>query len=168
MKLKNIALRVTVLLLLGFVFPSCEHNDNFWIRGELDRGDTFYTRNGGLIERSFIVDDRDLYFETNRFKDIDDLRFLGNDEIVLTVSRNYIHELWLNVDGTRVEVVFDDLRGSESFYGGEVARFMRTVVDQVRLNGYAKINVYAENYDYINNIQLDIQLFADIEAYVRD
>lgn len=160
---------ILIVILLGLIFSSCdEDSHSYWTTGTLEKRETYYTDREGLITRSFEIDERDIYPD-GRFRSIEDINFDGDESIILTVgNRAIIDKLWLSVDGTNVKVFFENLTRSKEFYDGDVARFMSVVVDQMRRNGYVRINVDAENIDWERNIQLDIELFAELKVYVRD
>ncbi len=161
MRLKNIRIIILVLL-IGIGFASCE--EYRWVGGYLDRKTTVYTDNRGIIYESFRVDERDLFL--NRSGSIDDLRFVGNDELRLDINTfGRVSNLFLHIDGTDVELYFKSVVGNNDYYGGDVEHFMSVVVEEIRRRGFVTINVDGESQTA--GLPLDIQMLADVEAYVR-
>lgn len=166
MKLKNFGL-LSIFILLTFAFSSCIDEDYKWLNGWLDKKATFYTSRG-IIDDAFRVDVNNIYFENERFDGIEDIKIYGNDEIGLTVRSNHILDrVILNVDGTNADVRVSGVNGHIVGTGRDVEIFMDALIDQIYRYGYAVVNVYGENLRGVSDIQLDIQLFVDLEVYVR-
>ena len=103
MSFKRISL-VSIIVLLTIVFSSCHEDDYYsWEKGILERNEQFYTDTYGEIRKSFTIDDRDIRVEGPSFMSIEDFRPRDGSETLLYVKNGgWIDELFLEVEGTRI------------------------------------------------------------------
>lgn len=169
MSFRRISL-VSIIVLLTIVFSSCHEDRDYysWREGALQRVEELVAERDGYINRFFIIDERDIKVDTY-FTSIEDFRNVGGSEIALYIKNyEYLDGLTLHVDGTRMDVDFPPLAPGEHFFDNRrVYDFMSVVVDMLHQNGAVRINAEGRCSGRNNKIPLEIELFTELDVYVR-
>lgn len=172
MNIKKLSLTI-VISLMTILLSSCDDRDysrNFWSTGVLDTSSRFFTNYNGSISSYFTVDYRDIYPDNGGT--IQDMKVYGSDEIALSISSyDKLNNLTLEVAGTNAYVDFINVSGNTIFYGSRdqdegIIYFFDVLIAEINRRGYAEVNVIANGRN--QNVRLDINLFAELDLYMRD